>query len=80
MGGQLGSVFITPFSSPSFVSPFLPSSFQEQMGKLNNRMQILQRQAKPDGKADPSGETDPGGEPDPEICSVVETAIKSEAG
>ena len=44
------------------------------MGKLNNRIQILQRQAKPDGEADL------GGEPDPDTQAVPETAIKSEDG
>lgn len=49
-------------------------SFKEQIGKLSNRVQILQRQAKP------GGEADPGGEPDPDTQSVPETRSKSEDG
>ena len=44
------------------------------MGKLNNRIQILQRQAKP------GGDPDLGGDPDPDTQAVPETAIKSEDG
>ena len=72
---SFGNVFISPSPpSPLVHDPSLPSSFQEQMGKLNNRIQILQRQAKP------GGEADLGGEPDLDVQAVPETAIKSEDG